>query len=339
MRLAMGVVALGGVVGSASLAYAQGPSSDAAATALFDEGRKLMEQHRWSDACPKLAESQRLAPSGGTLLNLADCYEHTGQSASAWAAWKDAAARANAVGKRDVEQRALARAAALERSLARLTIAVDKASDVDGLQVRRDGIALGHAEFGMPIPVDPGKHVIEATAPTKKPFSTNVDVAPKQTDAQVVVTLADEEAPKPPAVAEPTPGSRPVEPLVPEQPGQAQSNWSGQKTAAVVALGVGVAGVAVGTVFGLVAKSKNDEALQPQNCRTSSYCTPAGLALTSDAKSAALASTVGFGVGAAGIAAGAVLWLLAPSGSSRTGVRATPVVAQRYQGVALDLAW
>src|SRR6516225_7921635 len=109
---AVALVAIGFAVASPSVARAQG-SNEAAATALFDEGRKLMAERRWAEACPKLAESERLAPSGGTLLNLADCYEHTGQTASAWAAWKDAAARANAAGKSDVEKSALARAAAL----------------------------------------------------------------------------------------------------------------------------------------------------------------------------------------------------------------------------------
>ena len=66
------------------------------------------------------AESERLAPSGGTLINLGECYEHTGQTASAWVAWKDAAARANAAGKADVEKRAAARAAA-RRKLRRRT--------------------------------------------------------------------------------------------------------------------------------------------------------------------------------------------------------------------------
>src|SRR5262249_25796236 len=152
--------------------------------------------------------------------------EHTGQSASAWVAWKDAAARANAAGKRDVEKRALSRAAALEPSLARLTIAVDKASDVEGLQVKRDGGTVGHAEFGMPIPVDPGAHLIEATAPKKKATSTNVDVAAKQTDARVVVTLANDDTPQPVAVAEPSSKgteSRPAESPLPEQPAQSQS--------------------------------------------------------------------------------------------------------------------
>jgi hypothetical protein len=343
MRVAMRVVALVGVMASASTAYAQGTSSDAvAAQALFDEGRKLMDQRRWSEACPKLAESERLAPSGGTLLNLGECYEHTGQTASAWVAWKDAAARANAAGKHDVEKRALARAGALEGSLARLSIAVDKGSDVEGLQVKRDGVAVGHAEFGMPIPVDPGAHVIEATAPKKRPFSANVSVAAKQTDAQVVVTLADDDSPKPVAAAEPSPVESHPAPLVtpgPEQPAAAKSGWSGQKTVALVVTGAGLVGVALGTVFGLDAKSKNDQALEPQNCRTTMYCTQNGLSLTDDAKSAALASTIAFGAGAAALVAGAVLWFTAPSGASNVGLRATPVVAQRYQGVALDMTW
>src|SRR5579884_3778192 len=152
-------VAVALVVASAAVAAtrpAHTQDREATATALFDDGRKLMTQRRYAEACPKLAESQRLAPSGGTLLNLAECYEHTGQTASAWAAWKDAAARANAAGKANVEKSALARAAALEPKLARLTIAVSPDSDVPGVQVKRDGIPVGRGEFGVALPVDPG---------------------------------------------------------------------------------------------------------------------------------------------------------------------------------------
>ena len=57
----------------------------AAAQALFDQGRDLMRQNKHAEACPKLAESNRLDPAIGTLFHLADCYEQSGRVASAWA--------------------------------------------------------------------------------------------------------------------------------------------------------------------------------------------------------------------------------------------------------------
>lgn len=328
------LVALGIGLTASHGARAQG--GEAAATALFDEGRKLMAAHKYAEACPKLAESERLAPSGGTLINLADCYEHTGQTASAWVAWKDAAARANAAGKADVEKRALSKAAALEPVLSRLTVSVDAASDVAGLEIENDGVAVGHAELGVALPVDPGTHLVEATAPKKKPFSTKVDVAPKQTDAKVTVTLEDEPeaATPPPTVTPPPPSTLPEQP-----PPPATSSGATQRTLGIVAGVVGLAALGTGAAFGLIAKSKNNEALEPQNCPTSKLCTQNGLDLTNDAKTAASLSTVSFMAGGVFVVGGVILVLVAPSSSPRTGVRVTPLLGPSTAGLGLDAAW
>src|SRR5689334_22228130 len=57
----------------------------AAAQVLFDEGMRLMSRGDAREACPKLAEAQRLDPGMATQFRLAECYEKTGRRASAWA--------------------------------------------------------------------------------------------------------------------------------------------------------------------------------------------------------------------------------------------------------------
>jgi hypothetical protein len=327
--------------------------AEVTATALFDEGRTLMAQHRYAEACPKLAESQRLAPSGGTLINLAGCYEHVGLAASAWEAWKDVAARANAAGKGDVERSAVAHALALEPTLAKLTIGVAPGSDVPGLEVKRDGILLGHAEFGLSIPVDPGLHTVEATAPKKKPWTSQIEVAAKQTDARVSVSLVDETSAGPaaatapnasPEVAATSPGAG----VLPANDADGQSdtaprhgatsNGKTQQTIGWVGVGVGAAGLIVGSVFGLDAITKNNEAKSPGGggCNQTTCLTRAGISETNAAKSAAVASTVAFVAGAALAGTGLVLVLSAPSGGN---VRVAPAVAPSYGGLSLVSAW
>jgi tetratricopeptide (TPR) repeat protein len=90
----------------------------ARATALFREGRALMATGRNGEACPKLAESQRLDPSGGTLLNLALCDERAGQLARARREFDEAAAVARREGRADREAEATTRARAIAARIA-----------------------------------------------------------------------------------------------------------------------------------------------------------------------------------------------------------------------------
>src|SRR5580693_3553404 len=84
MRRHLYVAAIATGLPWAAVANAQ-PGNDAArADASFNEAMQLRSAGRDLEACPKFAESQRLAPGVGVTLYLADCYERTGRTASAW---------------------------------------------------------------------------------------------------------------------------------------------------------------------------------------------------------------------------------------------------------------
>ena len=70
---------------------ADAASDKAASVALFNEGRRLVGLGKLAEACPKFEASFSLVPGIGTQLNLADCYQQLGRTASAWATFRDAA--------------------------------------------------------------------------------------------------------------------------------------------------------------------------------------------------------------------------------------------------------
>ena len=73
-------------------ATARAQDTTAAAHALFDEGKKLVEKGDFAGACPKFRASLDLEVKLGTRLALATCLEKIGRTASAWAEFRDAAA-------------------------------------------------------------------------------------------------------------------------------------------------------------------------------------------------------------------------------------------------------
>lgn len=284
-------------------AFAQDTSR---AQALFEEGRRLMKDGHYAEACPKLAASQRLDPGAGTLMNLATCYEKNNQLASAWAVFKEAASSSRASNHPDWETAARGRADALEPDLPRLTVVVPKEARADGLVVERDGSPLDPAEWGAPIPIDAGNHVITAKAPSRKPWSAQVAIAGPKSVASIFVGVL-ENADAPPA---PTVGPRPAG-------GDADANdGKTQRLLGVIAGGAGVLALGGGAFFGLKASSTRDDALS--NCNPQHQCTARGIELGEDSSSQATISTVFFIAGGVLLASGVVLYLTAPRSSSAT---------------------
>lgn len=150
---------------ASSVAGAQ-EGDPAAAQALFNQAKELMRQGKSAEACPKLQESNRIDPGIGTQFHLADCYEKVGRVASAWAQFLGVASQARAAGHTEREKAAQRRAEKLEPRLPRLTVAVAEASKVAGLEIRRNGALVGAAQWGTPVPVDPGEIELTASAGT-----------------------------------------------------------------------------------------------------------------------------------------------------------------------------
>jgi hypothetical protein len=175
---------------------------------------------------------------------------------------------------------------------------------------------------------------VEATAPGHKPWRARVDVAGASARVNVEVPPLPEEAA--PAPVPPPPAASPAVPAPPPSQSEPASPGSTQRVLAIVAGGVGVAGLAVGSVFGFVAKGHNDDAAA--HC-AGSQCDATGISLLDQARSAATVSTVGFIAGGALVAGGVVLWLTAPRGASSTGIHLAPDAAPSFAGLTLRGAW
>jgi len=285
----------------------------AAAEALFNQGRDLMTAGKFVEACPKFEASQQLDPGLGTMLNLAECYEKTGRTASAWAEYREAIPLARAAGSKARLDLATERAQALQERLSTLTIRAMSGDDADPhLEVRRDGVTLQPAELGSPIPVDPGEHVVEAVAPGKQPWSSKVQVTGDS--AKISVEIPKLQASSDSAPPSATPAATPVVTTTPDNSPPAMDKPSGaaQRTTGLVFGGVGVVGIGLGAFFGLQASSKWSDA--KAKCTDYPYgCGAEGTDLRSSAHSQATVSTVAFVAGGALLATGVVLYLTAPS--------------------------
>jgi hypothetical protein len=302
----------------------------AAARPLFEEGRALMKAGRYEQACPKIEAAAMLYAGSGILLNVADCHEHFGLTATAWRDFGAAAAAAARLHRPDDEAEARRRRKALEPRLRRLTIRVLK--ETPGLVVKLDGTVVDRADWGTPLPVDPGSHTVGAESAGRFAWSNAteaidagstlvVDVPelglssatpmgePLAHDAQGSVvpshgadaaSAGSDNAPSAPSGASTPP------PRVPgvEHAAEASGYWTARRILGVLITGAGIASAGIGGVLGLSAKSQYDkatgEAGPPRHDDSVSAVNTGNLA------------TIVLAVGGATAVAGGILWITAP---------------------------
>lgn len=280
--LAMSIMAV-----AASMASHANADAQADAQALFEEGMKLMQQGKHQQACPKLQASLKLDSALGTRFHLAECYETVGKTASAWALFREAAAKSRAEQLYPQATKATARADALEPKLAKVVLDVPfEVATVRAISITLDGELLGDTSWDVPLPVDPGKHLIRVTGQGKRPYSTEFDISEATSKTIQIPPLEDVNAIKKNTVI------------------------------GISMIGLGAGAIIAGSVFGVMSLDRND-AWQKEfdancekvtgNCALDSISTIR--AIESERDKYATLSTIGFIAGATVAAAGAVVWI------------------------------
>jgi hypothetical protein len=294
------------------------------ADALFNAGRSLLEAGEYSDACPKFAESQGLAPGLGVTLYLADCYERLGRTASALLEFR----RAREIASKRGDKRGVVadeRAASLESRVPELVIVVTRAARAQGVTVTRDGEFVPSTQWDEPIQMDPGDHVVLVVAPGKEERRLNATLDGRKGVVAVVVDgLID---PLPPARLAPSP-------KLEDRPEPDADPLKTRRWTSFAVGGAGLFGVAVGVVLGSLAVSKLHES-NDGPCDATDHCTAAGLAFRQDAEHFGNAATGAFVVGGATLAAAAVLYFTIPMTRRASGIGLTidPVLSDFSMGL------
>ena len=310
-------------------ARAEVTEEKAEAQGLFDIGKKLMLEGKFEEACPKLADSLRIDPAIGTMLFLADCYESVGRTASAWAEFREA--QAVAARQMDLRERvARDRANALEGRLTKLVIIVSSPAAAD-LRVKRDGLDVGEALWGAAIAVDPGVHAISVSAPNKKDWTTSVTMGLAGSPSSVTVPLLEDALV---ASAPVNPAPAPAYTLPPEPRNAGQT----QRLLGISLASVGVLGIGIGTVTGLLAKSKLDASNSGHCEKATNYCDAQGLGMRNTALTEATISTFTVGLGLAALVGGAALYFTAPKRDA-TVVSLLPSAGPQGGGLALHASF
>ncbi|HKO53171.1 MAG TPA: hypothetical protein VJV79_35925 [Polyangiaceae bacterium] len=301
---------------SSSPASAASDEEKAGARAAATQGQAAYEHQRWAESLDLFTRAESLVHSPVHLLYKARSLVQLGQLVKAREAYlsitrDDSASTAPAVLK--AREDAAKELSQIEPRLASLTVKVEGPGATEA-SVEMDGVRVPIALVGVARPADPGQHTLQASA---NGAAANPQTVTLKEGGTATITL----------LLEPIPGGAPVVPLAPAQPvtsppmtsaavdaNSATESGNGLRTGSYIAFGVGVAGVALGTVFALKAKSNysdgNDLCQNQDPCQLSSAEAAQREQLGKDGDSAKTISIISFVAGGVGLAAGTTLFIL-----------------------------
>lgn len=265
-------------------------SSEMRAEYLFRSGEKKFDAGKYAEACADFAESLRLGPKLGTLLNLALCHETIGRYATAWGEFNHAAVWAIQNNQKDRHDFAQQHAGALETKVPRVLLQLPPGQALGSVEI--DGEPLPDSRWYLPIFLDAGEHSVSVNAPGKQRSTVKFRVINSPTEQLVSIpSLADEKPPPPP----------PPPPILVDRDAT-------KRTIGYVTLITGGTLFVMGVTFGISAMDSRNTA--SDNC-LGNRCNAEGFDAYQAAQSKATVSTVTTLIGLAAIGAGT--WLVVTS--------------------------
>ena len=269
------------------------PATGKRASDLFRAGRAAAAAGDDKTACERFAQSDALQPAPGTQLNLGACEAKQGHLLAA----REHFRKAGAEFKPDDVRRAVAINSANDLTDRLPVLTVHAADGVPaGVQVTLDGAPLDLKVLEHGIELDPGTTKLVVTADGRKPREYEVVLK----EAEKRDLSVDVGEPLGTAADAPTPA-----PSLPPAVDDGSERRKLEHTLGFVGIGVGGAGILVGSIFGILAFS--EAGTVRANCTASYACRPAGVSAASSGKTDGVVSTTMFVLGGIFGAAGAYL--------------------------------
>lgn len=159
---------------------AQSAADKAAARTLATDGIKLFNDRRFAEALEKLERAQALFDAPVHLLYIARCQVELGKLVEGAETYRRLARVRLPAGSTQAFEDAVAAAgpelAAVEPRVPAVTLVVAPAK-LAGLELRIDGEKVSAAAVGVERPINPGKHLVEASAPGYRPARSELQVS------------------------------------------------------------------------------------------------------------------------------------------------------------------
>jgi tetratricopeptide (TPR) repeat protein len=317
----------------------------AQAEVLFKEGKQLIGEQKYAEACQRLAASFKLDPQPNTELLQGLCFTKLGKTASAYNAFIDAASTLPKGG--DAQKYAADQAKAIEAQLLKVRVKFQPVIP-QGMQLHFDDeTKTRDKDFAdIDIALDPGEHDLFVTAPGKHDYTKHFKLDSSSSPHDVIVNMTDktkEELDK-----EKNQGGGQI---IVEKP---EVSWSTVKTFGMITMiigGAAIAGAIVAQILALVDQS-NATTLSGRAGNAGFACslgdkTPTGNTDCDNAinyhQQALASQTAAIGVGIAGgvvLVAGIVMFVLggnvtkAPEKASK--LRVLPWIGPQTAGLGLS---